>query len=285
MNRTEVKLTLIDRRQWRADPGPLIVTAINTLPGDGGWTALPGDGIPVAEVVEDIDAQVTGGVEVFPMGVKVYQSLQQGQIVITGTGFKDGMSFILDPDLKSGSDYDLDMQSTNKAVLRLRSGRKWRAEAGSIIVKAVKMMDKKEFPLGGNEGIRVAVVLTDPTITTAPVTYHETQSKIIVVSGTGFTNIADTKITLRPTPPDSYKIIGVFDDSIQLQLMPDKTWLPFYLSLKNEDENRKVLLQVTNIDTGAGDIAFQEPITVAFIAKDRAEGTCDDDSTNLNNNV
>ena len=275
IDRTDMELTLIDKRQWRAEPGPLIVTSINTRNDEGGWINLPGEGIHVAEVMEDIDAQVTGGVEVFPMGVKVYQSLKQEQIVITGTGFKDGMSFTLDPDLRAGTDFDLDIQSKNKAVLRLRSGKKWRADAGFIIAKAVKV-DKKEYPLAGSEGIRIAIVLADPTITAAKDTYHESQSKLIVISGTGFTNAADLKITLRPTSPGSYKILGVLDDAIRLQLKPDKDWLPSYLSLKDEDENKKVILQVSSIDTGAGDITFDEPITVGFIVKDREGVTCDD---------
>ena len=139
VDRTDLEISLIDKRQWRAEPGPLIVTAINTRNDDAGWITLPGDGVHVAVVVEDIDAQVTGGVEVFPMGVKVYQSLKQEQIVITGTGFKEGISFVLDPDLKVGTDYDLDVQSRIKAVMRLRSGKKWRADSGFIIAKSVKI--------------------------------------------------------------------------------------------------------------------------------------------------
>ena len=275
VDRTDMEITLIDKRQWRAEPGPLIVTAINTRNDDAGWITLPGDGVHVAVVVEDIDAQVTGGVEVFPMGVKVYQSLKQEQIVITGTGFKEGISFVLDPDLKVGTDYDLDVQSKNKAVMRLRSGKKWRADPGFIIAKSVKI-DKKEYPLGGSEGIRIAIVLADPTVTAAKITYHESQSKLIVISGTGFTNAADTKVTLRPTSPGAYKVLGVLDDAIRLQLKPDKDWLPSYLSLKDEDESKKVILQVSSIDTGAGEITFDEPITVGFIVKDREGVTCDD---------
>ena len=275
IDRTEMVLTLLDRRQWRSEPGPLIVTALNTRNDDGGWITLPGDGIHVAEVLEDITAEATDGVEVFPMGVKVYQSLKQQQIVITGTGFNEGMSLTLDPDLQEGTDFDLDIQSKSKAVLRLRPGKKWRSDAGFIIAKTVKM-GKKEYPLAGSEGIRIAIVLADPTITAAKDTYHESQSKLIVISGTGFTNAADLKITLRPTSPGSYKILGVLDDAIRLQLKPDKDWLPSYLSLKDEDENKKVILQVSSIDTGAGDITFDEPITVGFIVKDREGVTCDD---------
>jgi hypothetical protein len=42
----------------------------------------------------------TGGVEVYQMGVKVYQSALQEEIAITGSGFKAGISFNFEPDLK-----------------------------------------------------------------------------------------------------------------------------------------------------------------------------------------
>jgi hypothetical protein len=44
---------------------------------------MPGEGVHVAEVLEDMVAQTTGRVEVFPMGVKLYQSATQEQILIT----------------------------------------------------------------------------------------------------------------------------------------------------------------------------------------------------------
>jgi hypothetical protein len=138
------------------------------------------------------------------------------------------------------------------------------------------VIDKKTYPLAGSEGIRVAIVLADPVITVAKDTYHESQSKLIVISGSGFTNVADTKITLRPTSPGSYKILGVLEDAIRVQLKPDKDWLPTFMSLKNEEESKKVVIQVSSIDTGAGDITFDEPITIGFIVKDREGVVCDD---------
>jgi len=275
ISRVDLEVTLLDGRAWADKPGDLKVTQINTRGDDAGWVVLPGDGVHVAEVLEDMDAQTTGGVEVFPMGVKVYQSAKQEQILITGTGFKDGMTFKFDPDLKRGTDYDLDIQSKNKAVLKLKSGKKWRSEPGFIIAKSLNI-DGKDYALAGSEGIRVAVVLADPVVTASKDTYHESQSKLIVISGSGFTNAADTKITLRPTSPSSFKILGVLEDAIRLQLKPDQDWLPSFMSLKDEDEAKKILLQVASIDTGAGDIVFDEPITVGYIVKDREGVVCDD---------
>jgi hypothetical protein len=45
----------------------------------------------------------------------VYQSALQEQIAITGTGFKEGMQFTLEPPLQNGVNYDLEV-STSKPI-------------------------------------------------------------------------------------------------------------------------------------------------------------------------
>jgi len=233
-DRTDMELTLLDGKAWRPDSGPLIVSAINTRGDPGGWVKLPGDGIHVAEVIEDLQADTTGGVEVFPMGVKVYQSLLQEKIVITGTGFKTGISFTFEPDLKEGKDYELEYSSKNKITLKLNNGKKWRTDPGFIIAKSVKV-DGKSYSLAGSDGIRVAGVLADPVIKAGKDNFHETQSKVIAIYGHGFTNVADTKITIRPTSPGAYKVLAVLEDMIRIQLKQDYDWLPSYMSLADED--------------------------------------------------
>jgi len=275
VDRTELEMTLLDNRAWRPNSGPLIVTHVNTKGGEGGWIDLPGVGVHVAEVVEDVDPSATGGAEVFPMGVKVYQSALQEQIAITGTGFEKGMQFQFEPPLQNGVDFDLEVISQNKAVLRLKDGKKWRSEPGFIIARSVRV-GSKDYALAGLEGIRVAVVLADPTITISKESFHETQSKLLIITGTGFTNVADTKITIRPTSPGAYKIIGVLEDSIRVQLKPDNDWLPSFMSLKDEDDSKQIMLQVASIDTGAGEITFDMPVAIGFVVKDREGVVCDD---------
>lgn len=275
IDRTELEITLIDGHSWRTDNGPLQVTAINTRGDEAGWVALGGGGVHVAEVVEDIDAVVTGGVEVFPMGSKVYQTALQETIIITGSGFKEGVSIVFEPDLREGVDYDLEVSSKNKLTLRLKAGKKWRTDPGFIIAKTVKI-GTKSFPLAGVDGIRVAVVLADPSVKSGKDNFHETQSKVIAISGHGFTNVADTKVIIRPTAPGAYRVLAVLEDTIRVQLKQGFDWLPSFLSLKDEDESKKIPLQVTGIDSGAGEVVFDEPITVGFIVKDREGVVCDD---------
>ena len=276
IDRTDMEITLLDGRAWRSQPGPLQVTAINCRGDEGGWIEIMGgDGVHVAEVVDDVDSEDTGGVEVYPMGSKVYASQLKESITITGAGFKDGMSFGFDPGLKKGTDYDLDIINEHKVVLKPISGKKWRSDPGFIICKTVTV-DGKQHNLAGADGIRVAVVLDDPTVKAGSESFHETQSKVIAIKGTGFTNGADTNVIIRPTAPGAYRVLAVTEDTIRVQLKQGFDWLPGFLSLLPGDEDKKVPLQVTGIDTGAGEIVFSSPITIGFITKDREGVTCDD---------
>eukprot|EP01040_Poterioochromonas_malhamensis_P011022 gene11022-12014_t len=276
VDRTDLEVTLLDGKAWAPPmgyPTSLSVVAINTRGDDAGWVKFDGEGVHVAQVVKDVGSEETGGVEVFPMAVKVYQSALQQKIDIIGKGFGKGVSFTFDPVLKAGHDYEVDSTSDNKVTLRLKPGKKWRADPGLLVVKSIKV-DNKEFSIG--DGIRVAVILADPVITSSKDTIHESQSKLVVISGFGFTNAADTKISIRPTSPGSYKILSVLNDSIRLQLKPGMDWLPSFMSLKSEDDSKRVYLQVVSIDTGAGLIEMEEPVTVGQIIKDREGVTCDD---------
>ena len=275
ISRTEIEITLVDGNAWRETAGPLMVTHVNTRGDSAGWVKMPGDGVHIAEVVDDVTADETGGIEIFPMGVKVYQSALQEKIMVTGSGFKAGMSLTLDPPLAAGSDYTLEVVNEHQLQLNLKSGKKWRADPGLILAKKVKV-DDKEFNLAGRDGIRIAVVLANPTITPSSASYHESQSKLIVISGYGFTTASDTTIMIRPTKPGAYKIIGVLDDAIRVQLQPDQDWLPSFSSLKDEADDTKVELQIASINTGAGDVVFDTPVTIGYIIKDREGVVCDD---------
>ena len=53
LDRSELEITLLDGKAWRADAGPLIVSSINTGAGE---VVLPGDGVHVAEVIADLES-------------------------------------------------------------------------------------------------------------------------------------------------------------------------------------------------------------------------------------
>jgi hypothetical protein len=276
IDRTELEVTLVDGHSWRSDDGPLTVTAINTKNTEDGWVAIGGEGgVHVADVIDDISTESTGGVEVYPYGVKVYQSALQETITITGTGFKEGMSLVFEPEIKEGVEYDLEVTSKNRLTLRLRTGKKWRQDPGFIIAKMVKV-GTKSYNLAGVDGIRVAIVLADPTVRPGRDNFHETQSKVITIEGTGFTNAADTKVTLRPTSSGAFNVMAVLDDVIRLQLKQGFDWLPNFMSLTGDQADKKIPLEIVSLDTGAGVIQYEEPIIIGYIIKDREGVFCDD---------
>jgi len=275
-DRTELVVTLLDGRSWRETNGPLIVTAVNTRGDEAGWISIGGDiGTHVAEIIEDVEAQATGGVEVFPMGVRLYQSTLQETLIINGVGFAEGLSLVFEPDIRSGVDFDLEVTSKNKLTLTLREGKKWRNEPGFLIAKMVKI-GSNAYPLAGLDGIRVAVVLGDPVIKEGKDSFHESQSKVVAIEGTGFTNVADTQITIRPTSPGAYQVLSVLEDTILVQLKQGNDWLPSFLSLTASDADKKIPLQVTGLNTGAGEIIFDVPVTIGYVVKDREGVVCDD---------
>ena len=54
LSRNEMRLTLLDEKQWRSKKGPIHVHAINTRGDDAGWIRIGGHfGIVVAQVVND----------------------------------------------------------------------------------------------------------------------------------------------------------------------------------------------------------------------------------------
>jgi hypothetical protein len=57
-SKTSIDVELMDTRNWRAVAGMLYVVGINTRGDEGGWIMFPGEGIPVAEVVEDPEETV-----------------------------------------------------------------------------------------------------------------------------------------------------------------------------------------------------------------------------------
>eukprot|EP00602_Paraphysomonas_sp_CaronLab_P000644 CAMPEP_0185025370 /NCGR_PEP_ID=MMETSP1103-20130426/8354_1 /TAXON_ID=36769 /ORGANISM="Paraphysomonas bandaiensis, Strain Caron Lab Isolate" /LENGTH=924 /DNA_ID=CAMNT_0027558559 /DNA_START=154 /DNA_END=2928 /DNA_ORIENTATION=+ len=273
VDRTNIEVNLKDGREWASGPCELLVTDINTRGDEAGWVKLPGEGVHVAQVVDDVDSEYTGGVEVYPMTQRVYQSVLHSKIDVTGTGFTNGISFMFSPSLAEGVDYTTTYVSRNKVQLNLKSGKKWAQEPNMLVVKAVKV-DGKDYPLANGDGIRIATILEDPVVESGDDNIHETQSKVVVISGRGFTNVADVKVVLRPTVPGAYKVLSVSDDTIRLQLKPDYDWLPSFLTLADSD--KKYPLQVSSVDTGAGDIVFDSPITIGNIVKDREGVVCDD---------
>eukprot|EP01040_Poterioochromonas_malhamensis_P014061 gene14061-15536_t len=142
VNRTDLEVTLLDGKVWvpssRGSKTSLYVIAINTRGDDTGWMTFDGDGVQVAQVVDDIGegvrvtvkdignkessvSEVAQDVEstvtasdLSPLTIKVYQSESQQKIEIIGKGFSKGVSFSFDSSLKAGINYEVDTISDTK---------------------------------------------------------------------------------------------------------------------------------------------------------------------------
>eukprot|EP01039_Chlorochromonas_danica_P011757 gene11757-13214_t len=98
--RDDLEITLLDSRSWRPTAGPLIIMAINTRGDEAGWVTFPGEGVHVAEVVEDVS----------DFG-QVDRKISDESVV-----------FQFDPPFKAGVDYELELRDKNRVVIHLRAG-------------------------------------------------------------------------------------------------------------------------------------------------------------------
>ena len=272
-SRSELVVTLIDSRSWRSSPGTLLVTHINTRGDPSGWVVLPGNGVVVAEVVADVDPINTGGVQIYPSGAKVYQSAASQSIVVYGAGFQSSIAFTFDPPLTIGVNYTVTVSSQNKCVLELISGSQWRSVPGPLLIHGVRLSGI-DYPLGDAVGTRIATVLQNPVVLASTTTVlRETQTKVLEITGFGFSNIVDTTVGLSPTPTAHYKIIRVTDTTITVLLTDGQSWIPPFADISAGDS---VVLEVWEIDTGAGSVALSPEVQVAAIIADREGVVCDD---------
>jgi hypothetical protein len=60
VDRDDMEVTLVDGRAWRTEAGPLQIVAINSRGDDNGWVTLPGGGVHVADVIDDVGVESTG---------------------------------------------------------------------------------------------------------------------------------------------------------------------------------------------------------------------------------
>ena len=71
----------------------------------------------------------------------------------------------------------MELVSGRDVRLRLKKGKKWAPNAGVLTAKSVTI-DSKTYQLAKGDGIRVAVVLADPSVDGGKDNFHETQSKV-----------------------------------------------------------------------------------------------------------
>lgn len=280
ISREEIEVTLEDNKMWAPQAGALKLVAMASFgsvkAGNKGRVEMPNGGVVVATIVEDdTAATLENGVSITPTQQRVYESMLHETVSIRGAGFKSGMSLELDPPLKENTDYKLTVVSAAEVSLELMSGKKWHTTGSGLLrVTAVTVGGKRSVLAGDAGGIRVATVLADPVVQASDSTMlHQTQSKALVIRGSGFTDTSSVQVKLSPTPAGTYEVSSVYDDSVRVLLREGKEWLPDYMGIK---EGERVPIRVTAIDTGAGMITLSEGVVVGYVIPDRDGVSCDD---------
>lgn len=297
LNSEELEITLKDGMSWLpADstetlPFNLKVMSINTKGDINGWRQVGGEsGVLVATIISDNISDK--GVTVTPSSTAYYESALKKPITVKGTNFVRDMKLFFNVDLKEGTDYSITFVNSSEITLNLLNNKKWKAVDYLLYVTHVQLPgdDKKIALTSDGVGIRIATILSDPSVTPNPTKkMYETQSKILVIDGSGFipTNFRpysqdediDVEVNLIPTEKSSYEILGVFNDKIRIRLLRNKSWLPSYISLNSEDNpnpNKSIDLKISSINTGAGLIDISPPIVIGSVFQDISNILCDD---------
>ena len=278
MDSTQLVVNLLDGKRWSGgEGGNLRVIAANTLGTQEGYVYFPNGGVVVAHIVKDSGSETTGDVSIIPSVQPVYSSSIHEKIVVTGTGFKPTLKLTMsNPKVVQGSSFTLSFVSETQVDLILTSNGNW-GETGPLLVTSISPDGSKSFQVGGSEdhqGIRIATIFSNPTITSSENHIFESHSKAVLIKGSGFTNLDSTSIKLSPTYDESYHIVSVAENAILIRLEPEKDWLPGSFTI-NEDS--KIPLYLVSINTGAGEIDLEGDGTqIGLILKDKEHHICDD---------
>jgi len=262
-NRTHIKISLFEGEKWAEQTGPLTVKSINT---GAGKVELD---VQVGMIKVDAEDHPSG-LTVMRSAQTLYQTAAIRKLVIQGSGFTEGTDLTFSPPLTKGEDYTQKFVSETKLILSLMKHKKWRPDGGALLVKKINAHGKEgEIAVGtAGKGLQVANIMADPFIESSERIIFAGHTKKLIIHGSGFA-IEGTELTLRPTPRTAYEIESIEDMEMVLKLNDDKVWAQV-------EEGKNVHVTVQKIDTGAGEVIFDEPPVVAKVEADVDDNNCDD---------
>mmetsp|Transcript_11821 Transcript_11821/g.14771 ORF Transcript_11821/g.14771 Transcript_11821/m.14771 type:complete len:921 (-) Transcript_11821:1207-3969(-) len=275
-NRTHILVSLMDGRKWAQTAGTALrVVAIDT--GAGIYRDFTP--VVVAHVASDADESKTGISITRTASQTLYQTAAVRKLIISGTGLCSDAYLEFQPPLSKDIDYSIDKVKKDTITLSLKSGKKWRYEAGALYVTAITCPKSERVELAYGQGIVVASIMADPTIEMSERKIYATYTKKLVITGAGF-SIDGTELQLNPTSRSAYEIDSITPTEIVLALKQGKSWSSSSSSSekknKGTDESLGVIT-VTEIDTGAGTVKIAgSGVTVAKIFPDPQGAVCDD---------
>jgi hypothetical protein len=260
-----ILLSLQDNHAWRPEPGWLYLTAINSKGIDTGWRYFPGEGIRVANVVEDPIIGNTNGIYISMSSINLYQS--NNTFTIHGTKFHEGISFEFSPKIKEHEDYEIETISSSFVTFRLLPGKVWSNRKCQLIISQL-IIGNKTYDIP-NFGVRVALIFLTPIIEEKHTMIHNSYSQVLPILGNGLENVFDTVVVLYPTEMDAFTAVSISNNFIYLQLNPDKTWIPSSFFNSSLSSSETIPIVVRRINTGAGWITFNPPKIIAEVSREK----------------
>jgi len=266
-NRTHTLINLFEGKAWKGDDsGSLKLLAIDS---GAGKYELPGGGVQIAKIKDDAEDHPSG-VTITRASQTLYQTAAIRKLIISGSELTEGTKLTFMPPLTADVDYKQNFISASKISLTLKKKKKWRYEGGPLLVTYVDV-GLKEGPvkLAYGNGIQVANILQDPTIESSERIIFASHTRRLVIRGTGFA-LEGTELTLHPTKRSSYEIESLEMTEMVLLLNEGEQWAEV-------EEGESKMIYVTKVDTGAGEVIFDDDgIVVAKIESDIDDNNCDD---------
>ncbi|CAM9604552.1 unnamed protein product [Ectocarpus fasciculatus] len=248
---------------WRPEPGPLKIVAIDN--GAGPVPLNPEDGgVVVATVLANVKIQPNEDLH-------VYQSTKQ--IQVAGSGFDNDIQFsYLGGGGEKAGGSKLDTLSPSQITITLGEGSVWVKNvkvlpAALWMVCDVSVAGFKSQKYYRDDGFSlsfggpIATVFEEPSIDASDIEINHTGSQELVIWGTGFNTLVAPVIDFDP-PLDlaSLHVNVVNRTSIQLTLgIAQSGWVPV---------EQLGPLKIKGVDTGAGMVVFDSPVTVATVVPD-----------------
>jgi len=275
LNRTNADIILATNA-WMDSAGDLKVLSVDT---GAGKVTFP-DAIKIASVVDDEEEHKSGVSVQTNNNFVVYQSDSKTPIIINGSKFKGIPKIVFKPPLQVDIDYKLSVLSEEQISLSLMEGKKWSPSSGPLLITSIDVSGEM-IDLGGGHGIKVATILSDPTVKEENLRIYATMSKHFTIQGSGFINSFnpdhEPKVKFDTIPESLFTVSSDWTDSFM------KVWLVEGKEWAHLEGEQTAAIKVVSIDTGGGEVMMPNGGTMIVTVHADSDSTlCDDSCTYAN---
>ena len=286
-NSTHLRVALRDGRKWANGPdGQLLCYGLDT---GAGKIATVTKEMPrvLAGIAADAMHKSGASVTRTAMTQTIYETPALKKLTISGSALcADGYrgsdaTVVFNPPVEKDT-FTVSSATPTKVVLDLKKKKRW--PVGTLALASIKCGDKTTRTFADGVGVGVATVLPDPTVEAHPeLVLYGAHSRRVVVRGTGFSP-EGTELTLEPTARKNYHVVEVTEYSVLLELEDEAPWVDAEQLLK--DPAKGIDLKVSKVDTGAGEVRFDDGgVTVATVVREPEGDVCDDSCEWANDGV